>query len=217
MLRQAFRSARYIRTATVASAAPRIPCAAMRPTIWQAVEKGVGPKELERLIYVLGGSVNVCKPLTGETPVELAIKRQSPPLIVRLLLHAGAHISKRVDKDGSSLLHLAAEKSSDPKVIEMLMRAGLKPSHRNFRLETPVHVAARLNGNPKILETLLSRDPKLDLVLTVNEMGQCPLDVAHSHNVFGILERKGGASGLSTYDWSPIFPQSRFRWGSSLE
>lgn len=206
-------------TATGTNTDPAAHSRVDKPQLWKAIEKQVGCRELEKMIFQLGGNANEVKPETGETPIEIAIKRRSHPSIVRLLLHAGAQVNKRVDRDGSSLLHLAAEKSTDPKVIEYLIRAGLKPSQRNSHMETPVHVAAKLNTNPQILETLLSRDS--ELVHKMDDEGQSALDASEKRNlnpdVSKKLVEKGGDTNLPSYDWSPIFAHSRFKWGDEFK
>lgn len=194
--------------------------AATRPLpVWKAIEQQVRQRELENIIYHHGNCVNTPKPNTGETPLELAIKHDCNALTIKLLLHAGARVNNRVDREGSSLLHLAAARCSDHKVVKMLMNAGLKPSYRNFHLETPLHVAARENKNPKILETLMLKDNEGELVHALDEHGQNALETCAAggnSNIANVLIKKGADYALTSYDWSPIYPTSRMKWGYSV-
>jgi ankyrin repeat protein len=189
--------------------------------IWRAIEDGKTAAELEYLIQC-GGDVNQRKPITGETPIELAIKKHSKLSVMHALLQAGCELpTPRETPQGSTLLHLAASEATEPGVISLLVKAGLTPWHRNSNLETPIHVAARSNAVPEVLARLLNEDPHGPATLQLlNDNGECPLCVSAVSNkntqVRELLVKNGGDLNMASYDWSPLVPEMRLSWGFKL-
>lgn len=96
----------------------------------------------------------------GSTPLHFVSAGAGDPVVVSLLLEAGADVNAR-DRSGYSPLHRAAERNDNPDMITMLLDAGAEVNAwaTGFQIDwgydyTPLHLAVR-NENPAVTAALL--------------------------------------------------------------
>ena len=96
----------------------------------------------------------------GSTPLHYAAAGARDPVVVSLLLEAGADVNA-LDRDRYSPLHRAAERNEDPAVIAVLLDAGAEVNawSSGFHIDwgwdhTPLHMAVR-NANPDVTAALI--------------------------------------------------------------
>ena len=108
---------------------------------------------------IKGRNVNE-KDAYGCTPLELAIRRTFQPLVIRLLLNAGANLHT-VYKGNRTPFHLVAEFNNECGIIEELLNfnanldSKVNVNATDDNKNTPLHVAASCNVNRIAIITAL--------------------------------------------------------------
>lgn len=117
--------------------------------------------KMDALIPVLiqRGTLTEGKNATGETPLFIAVKANSPSTI-RALTQGGADLNAR-DTMGNSVLH-AAVRWHGPLGAQELIQEGADVNSRNLAGKTPLHDAIRL-GMPDMVTLLLKAKASLEI------------------------------------------------------
>lgn len=118
----------------------------------------------------------------GRTPLHWAVEVQNP-LLVHLLLIAGAPLNDQ-DDNGSSALHLAAEFGDIKIVQELLSRPGTFVNSRDVSGRTPLHYAV-LQEDPHVVRALIAARTIID---AQDIDGATPLHDAAAYGTQGILQ-----------------------------
>ncbi len=92
--------------------------------------------------------------LYGEAPVLFLALVSESPVILRVLLNAGA-VPETVDGKGRSALHLAVE-MRNPLKVEALMQAGADPHARHGQKHSPLELA-RNSGQTRAVEIMTDK------------------------------------------------------------
>lgn len=117
-------------------------------------------KELESLISKKTGSINDYNS-SGDTALHCA-SIWPLPLLVRMLLDAGANPNERSRKDGDTPLHTHfLSEFSDVRVVRLLLERGADPNKHNYKGDTPLSLACA-RGDVSAVQALLDygADPR---------------------------------------------------------
>ena len=107
----------------------------------------------------------------GRTPLHLAARRNSSPIVIAALADAGADVNAR-NESSLTPLHLAAWLNSNPAVITALADAGADIEARDVIGWTPLHLAAYSNSEPAVVTALADAGADVN---ARDEDGQTPL------------------------------------------
>ena len=141
--------------------------------------------------YRLGGASQP----GGSTPLHFASAWARDPVIVPLLVQAGADVNAR-DGSGGSPLHSAARSAEDPAMIVALVEAGAELgawTSRGYHGDdglTPLHEAV-MGGRPAVVAALLAAGA--DVHARDREDGPTPLHDAATPEVVALLLEAGAA------------------------
>ncbi|KAL7045292.1 hypothetical protein ACKWTF_002184 [Chironomus riparius] len=141
----------------------------------KAVEKAKAASEEEIYLAPMAG---VLDPMTGNTPLMLAVKDNKTPLIDRLV-DLGSDVCAR-NNDNYNVLHVASMYSREDVVKALLSKKGVDPySTGGSRSQTAAHlVASRQTGTAtSILKTILAAAGK-DIRTKADNRGKLPLLLA---------------------------------------
>jgi len=101
-----------------------------------------GPEDTEvaRLLLKYGADVNSVAPEYGETPLHYAVRVADSPVLVQLLLDAGANIDAQSNPGKDTALQFAVVRRN-LSTIDLLLKAGASPEIKNNVGFVPVQQA----------------------------------------------------------------------------
>ena len=101
-------------------------------------------------------------PPNGMTPLMLAASSNPNPVVITILLKAGADIEAQT-KDGATALMYAAKVNQNADVIMTLLKAGADVNAQDVSGMTPLMDAAWGNHNPEVISTLLKAGADIEI------------------------------------------------------
>jgi ankyrin repeat protein len=108
---------------------------------------GYGEPEIVRALVDAKADLNITYRMSGNTPLWMALNRDSNPRLVetvRVLLAAGAKVNTFDDSTGTPL-HAAVRHKWPVEIIRLLLAAGADPNAKNHNDATPISIATELN------------------------------------------------------------------------
>ena len=159
-----------------------------------------------RFEYSLGGTIQT----TGSTPLRFAAVWARDPVIVSLLMQAGAEVNPPPGSGGSPLL-AAAGSNDDPAMIVALVEAGAaldvwRPGIHSPYGWSPLHLAAYENPNPAITAALI--EAGADVHARQGD-GPTPLHDARTAEVVALLLEAGADIEARATYWGWRQPNGR--------
>ena len=152
----------------------------------------------------------------GETPLHKAVVYNKMPIVVALILKAGAGVNAK-DTYGNTPLHEAAAYCKNPAVIAALLKAGAEVNARTPRLEyvggeTPLHDAASSNKNPAVITALVKAGAEVN---ARDKGGNTPLHDAASSNknpavITALVKAGAEVNAKDTYGNTPLHDAAGF-------
>lgn len=154
---------------------------------------GEGPPATATLLLQHGAQVNAHGGDEGETPLFWAINNSDAPVMVALLLRAGADVKATDMKIKRTPLHICVDQgvNAGPAVWNLLLRAGANVNARDRMGQTPLHLAA-VNDKRAGAQWLLAHGANPN---ARDNFGWTPLRWAEKGNhleLAALLKQKGG-------------------------
>ena len=113
------------------------------PLVPQVHTRGLGPSPLALFVPpIQGAEPNFVDEDSGDTPLVLAARKDSPDLIKALVV-GGAHLDFRTHRGGLTALHVVA-RGSQYRALTTLLDLGASPDYRDEQSLTPAYHACMM-------------------------------------------------------------------------